>query len=145
MKIFENVHGLHGHGFEVGQCLHRIGGVVHGRLWSCPGISTCRRQDGPGQSISFAVAVRNWHARLHCRLRHGNAAAGSNQAIGDGPFVNRQSQVGAGGAHQRDSAHFLHRFHDNDGSRRIDKNFQSFQRIDIWPIHIYLTRCDLLP
>ena len=99
MEVFQYENGLDGHGLQVRQGLHGVGGVVHGRSRGGAGIGSNRREDGSRQPISFAIALRNQAARRN-RLGSGPAAAGTDQAVGDGPFKDRQTELGAGGAHK---------------------------------------------
>ena len=74
----------------------------------------------------------------------GGAAAGTDEAVGDGPFEERQIQLRAGIAHQRKGADFLDRLHDDDGRGGVDENLEAFE----WAggrIHMYLTGRELLP
>ena len=119
MEILQHEHSLDGHGLEVGERLHRVGGVVHG---------------GPRTGAGIGVRLRG-RARTKLRTRisnglgSGGAAAGADEAVGDGPLEDGHTQIGAGGAHQRKGTHFLDRLHDDDWGRGVDENLQAFKRI----------------
>ena len=132
MEILQHEDRLDGHRLEVRQGLHRIGSVVHGGPRTGAGIVASRRQHRPHQAIGFAVALRerahsSFGTWINNGLGSGGAAAGADQAIGDGPLKDRQTQLRACHAHQRQRTHFLDRLHDDDGGGGVDEDFKPFQ------------------
>ena len=94
MEILEHEYSFDGHGLQVGQRLHRIGGVVHGGPRTGAGVVANRRQHRSHQSIGFAVALRDcahssFRTRISNRWGSGDAAARADEAVGDGPFEDR--------------------------------------------------------
>lgn len=89
MEVFQHEDGLDGHGLEVGQRLHRVGGVVHGGFRP-------RARIGAAECVEAGLrpALAGSETRPH-------TAAGADEAVGDGPFKDCQTQFGAGRAHQR--------------------------------------------
>ncbi len=76
MEIFQHEDGLDGHGLEVGQGLHGVGGVVHGSSRGGAGVGAHSRHHGSRQAIGFATALRSRAPRLN--RRRGGAAAGAD-------------------------------------------------------------------